>query len=87
MSCGGCGIPPRAYCVPDTLYTRAGCHLCEAAEAALDALNWSHVRIDIAGRADLEQQYGWDVPVLVRGGRVLLKGVINRARLLTLPAP
>jgi glutaredoxin len=71
--------------MPDTLYSRAGCHLCEAAEAALDAQGWAYERVDISGNLDLERLYGWDVPVLVRGERMLLRGVINRARLLALP--
>jgi glutaredoxin len=71
--------------MPDTLYSRVGCHLCEDAEAALDALSWTYERVDISGNPGLERLYGHDVPVLVRGEQVLLKGVINRARLLALP--
>ena len=66
---------------PDTLYSRAGCHLCETAEAALDALDWRYIRVEISADPELERRYGWDVPVLTRGGTVLLKGVITRARL------
>ena len=69
---------------PDLLYSRAGCHLCEAAEAALIALSWPYTRTEISGDPELERLYGWDVPVLVRGGAVLLKGVITRSRLLKL---
>ncbi|WP_293913500.1 glutaredoxin family protein [Deinococcus sp.] len=64
-----------------TLYSRAGCHLCEDAEAALDALNQPFTRTDIGTDPDLEARYGWDVPVLLRGEVVLAKGVINVARL------
>ena len=69
---------------PDLLYSRAGCHLCEDAEAALDKLGWPYTRIEISGDPELERLYGWDVPVLVRGGAVLLKGVITQARMLKL---
>lgn len=69
----------------DVLYSRQGCHLCEDAEAALDALGWPYVRAEISGDDELERLYGWDVPVLVRGGQVLLKGVITAARLRRLP--
>ena len=69
---------------PDLLYSRAGCHLCEDAEAALIALSWPYTRTEISGDSELERLYGWDVPVLVRGGAVLLKGVITRSRLLKL---
>ncbi len=69
---------------PDLLYSRAGCHLCEDAEAALDRIGWLYTRIEISGEDELERLYGWDVPVLVRGGAVLLKGVITPPRLLKL---
>ena len=72
---------------PDLLYSRSGCHLCEDAEAALDALNWPYTCTAIDGDPELERLYGWDVPVLVRAGTVLLKGVITRSRLLGLTAP
>lgn len=66
------------------LYSRAGCHLCEDAEAALAGLGIPFERLDITGNADYEHLYGWDVPVLVRlpEGEVLAKGVITAARLL-----
>ena len=73
--------------LPDVLYSRTGCHLCEHAETALAALGWPYTRAEISGDAELERLYGWDVPVLVRGGEVLLKGVINQARLLRLERP
>jgi hypothetical protein len=72
---------------PDLLYSRTGCHLCEDAEAALNALNWPYTLTGIDGDPDLERLYGWHVPVLVRGGRVLLKGVITRSKLMSLGRP
>jgi glutaredoxin len=72
---------------PDILYSRSGCHLCEDAEAALNALGWPYTRIEITGDPELEGLYGWDVPVLVRGGKVLLKGVITRSLLTKLHSP
>ena len=63
------------------LYSRAGCHLCEDAEAALTQLGTPFERTDISGNAELEARYGWDVPVLLRGDVVLAKGVINARRL------
>ena len=68
----------------DLLYSRAGCHLCEDAEAVLDKFGWPYIRIEISSEEELERLYGWDVPVLVRGGAVLLKGVITRSRLIKL---
>ena len=66
---------------PLTLYSRSGCHLCHDAEQALEALGQPFTRIDIGGDPELEARYGWDVPVLLRSGEVIAKGVINRARL------
>lgn len=63
------------------LYSRAGCHLCEDAEAALAALGVSFERVDISSDAELERLYGWDVPVLTLGGAVIAKGVLGRERL------
>jgi glutaredoxin len=63
------------------LYSRVGCHLCEDAEAALSALSLPFGRVDISGDPELEARHGWDVPVLLRGGQVIAKGVINQARL------
>lgn len=69
---------------PDlTLYSRTGCHLCEDAERLLDGLKLPYGRVEVGGDPELERRYGWDVPVLSRGGEVLLKGVFTRARLLT----
>lgn len=63
-----------------TLYSREGCHLCEQAEALLASMHVAFERVEIKGDADLEAKYGWDVPVLTRGERVLVKGVFTRAR-------
>lgn len=63
-----------------TLYSRAGCHLCEDAEALLTELGVPYARVEVSGNADLEARYGWDVPVLVDDGQVLIKGVFSRAR-------
>lgn len=64
-----------------TLYSRAGCHLCELALEALERLQYRVEVVDIAGQSDLEARYGPDIPVLAHGERVLLKGVINKNRL------
>lgn len=63
------------------LYSRMGCHLCEDAEANLEALGQPFERLDVSGNAELERLYGWDVPVLMRGGEVIAKGVLGLARL------
>ncbi|MBV9328372.1 MAG: glutaredoxin family protein [Chloroflexi bacterium] len=52
---------------------KAGCHLCEDAEAELDRLQarYPHVleRIDINACADLTRRYGERIPVMVVHGR------------------
>ncbi len=66
-----------------TLYSREGCHLCEQAEDMLSKLDVAFDRVEIKGDVELEAKYGWDVPVLTSGERVLVKGVFTRARVET----
>lgn len=69
---------------PLTLYARAGCHLCDQAEAALQALECRYEAVDVDRDPGLQARFGDDVPVLVRTDdpdRVLLKGVLSRSRL------
>ena len=55
------------------LYLKAGCHLCEQAEATLDDLRsrYAHTleRIDINTEPDLLRRYAELIPVLVVAGR------------------
>lgn len=73
------------------LYTRRGCHLCEAAEDMLAV----HARaglveiVDVDGESDLQHRYGSRVPVLAAGGTVVMEGRFDESelvRLLTAPA-
>jgi hypothetical protein len=75
-----CGLRVR-------LYAKPGCHLCEDAEAVLEALRSRYTfileRIDISTDAELTRRY-WDViPVLVVEDREhpapLSRGVIEAA--------
>jgi hypothetical protein len=58
------------------LYTRRGCHLCEAAEDMVAA----HTRaaaveiLDVDANPDLQRLYGLRVPVLMADGTVVLEG-------------
>ena len=60
-----------------TLYTRAGCHLCEEMKAALKPLlREFRVRlaeVDVDGDEELRAAYGNDVPVLILGARKVAK--------------
>lgn len=54
-----------------TLYTRAGCPLCEEMEAAVEGLLSGRgveiVRRDVDAEAALKARFGWDVPLLFDG--------------------
>jgi glutaredoxin len=64
-----------------TLYSRPGCHLCEAAKAAIDPLlaefSATLHEVNIDGDAVLTERYGWDIPVLFVGNRKAAKHRIN----------
>jgi len=64
-----------------TLYSRPGCHLCEAAKAAIQPLlaefSATLHEINIDGDAVLTERYGWDIPVLFLGTRKVAKHRIN----------
>jgi hypothetical protein len=73
-----------------TLYTRAGCHLCDDAKKpvarAVAATPGASLRIvDIAGDAALESRYALRIPVVtigVAGGeRIVAEGKISDIRL------
>lgn len=60
-----------------TLYTRAGCHLCEDMEAVLlpVAAEFGCVleRVDISSDPALEARFGQEIPVLLVNGRKAFK--------------
>ncbi len=57
---------------PLTLYTTAGCHLCQHAEAILEAAHCDYEAIDIADDLALMERYGVRIPVVREvGGREL----------------
>ncbi len=62
---------------PITLYTRAGCHLCEDAEALLRRLGYDVTPVDVDADPELQARYGEEVPVLTVDGRVVLSGNIR----------
>jgi glutaredoxin len=65
---------------PVTLYTRAGCHLCDDAKEALTRLGVTWTEVDVDADAALLTRYGTRVPVIEREGRVLAEGNIGEAR-------
>lgn len=72
-----------------TLYTRAGCHLCDDARKpaarAVSATPGATLRVvDIAGQPALEARYGQRIPVITvparDGERVIAEGKISDLR-------
>ena len=53
--------------VPLRLFRRENCSLCELAEAALRDANAAHEVMFVEDDAELEQRYGWRIPVVQRG--------------------
>ena len=71
--------------VPVTLYSRAGCHLCEVMKAELLAARLPHAfelrEVDIGSDPQLEREHGLSIPVLQIGGRTAFKGRMTREEL------
>ncbi len=66
-----------------TLISRAGCHLCEVAEQALDRIapgQWT--RVEISDSVELERDYGDRVPVVLLDGAEHGYWRVEEARLL-----
>ncbi|MCI0586563.1 MAG: glutaredoxin family protein [Planctomycetes bacterium] len=63
--------------VPVTLYTREGCHLCEAAREAIlrggEGLGIELREIDVDSDPDLARRFGEEVPVVFIGERKAFK--------------
>lgn len=63
------------------LYTRRGCHLCDAAWAILDAqrqrYGFALEAIDVDTAPDLAAAYGTCVPVTAINGTVRFRGTVN----------
>jgi len=64
-----------------TLYTRAGCPLCEEMEAEIQVLiagtGHSLARVDVDADPSLKAQYGWEIPLLFHGDSELCRHELN----------
>ncbi|MEZ5367450.1 MAG: glutaredoxin family protein [Bryobacterales bacterium] len=58
---------------PVTLYTRAGCCLCDEMKAALEQRGYVVIEVDIDADPELKAKYGLDIPVAVQDGKLLAK--------------
>ena len=64
-----------------TLFTRAGCPLCDEMEAEVRALiagtSHSLVPVDVDSNPSLKTQYGWEVPLLFDGAIEICRHQLN----------
>jgi len=80
------GDPQLAGCGPRdvTLYTRPGCHLCEEAKAAIAPLlrEFGAIlhEVNINDAPELNERYGWDIPVIFIGQRRAAKHRVDLAQ-------
>jgi glutaredoxin len=69
-----------------TLYTRAGCHLCEEAkrviEAARGRADFDYEEVDIDGDEELRRRYNDEVPVIAINGVKAFKYRVEAKELL-----
>ena len=60
-----------------TIYSRPGCHLCDAMKAVVlrvaRTIPFSLEDVDISGHAELETLYGLEIPVLTIDGKKAAK--------------
>ncbi len=63
------------------LFTRAGCHLCEEAEALLVRYGLSPQKLDVDSSPELREKYDTCVPVIVIDGRERFRGQVNEVLL------
>jgi glutaredoxin len=74
--------PKETHSGPDvTLYSKAGCHLCEDAKEAIAPLlrefRATLREIDIEGDATLMDRFGCDIPVIYIGRKKAAKHRVN----------
>ncbi|HEV2139869.1 MAG TPA: glutaredoxin family protein [Candidatus Dormibacteraeota bacterium] len=63
------------------LVTRQGCHLCEQALELLRSLGHEPELVDVDADDALHDLYDWRVPVVLRDGRVVAEGKVEREAL------
>jgi glutaredoxin len=74
-----------------TLYSKAGCHLCDEARAHLEEMAATHAiiidEIDIRRDTSLFERYRYRIPVIVVDGTERLEGRIEASQIYELVAP
>ncbi len=70
------------------LYSRVGCHLCDAARdvltAELSRSPFDLVEVDVAGDDDLEREYGIRIPVVEIDGEERFEYEVDPAELVSI---
>jgi glutaredoxin len=64
-----------------TIYTRAGCHLCDDARELLERYGLSPELIDIDADPALRERYTTCVPVVIIDGKERFRGKVNEVLL------
>lgn len=59
------------------LYTRHGCHLCDAARKLLESYGLGVVEVDIDGDEQLRAKYDHCVPVVMLDGKLRFRGRVD----------
>ena len=67
--------------MPVVLYTRRGCHLCEAAEDILAAAGLQVRLVDVDQDAGVATTYGLRIPVVEIDGQTVLEGWFDERQL------
>ncbi|HYN83611.1 MAG TPA: glutaredoxin family protein [Pyrinomonadaceae bacterium] len=66
-----------------TIYTRPGCHLCDEAKREMERARCADLytleEVNVDDDAELARRYGYDIPVVVMGGRVAFKHRLTAA--------
>ncbi|HEU5001437.1 MAG TPA: glutaredoxin [Actinomycetota bacterium] len=53
------------------VYSRPGCHLCDGVRRVLDTAGVTYDEVDIDRDEALKAEYGWIVPAVAVGGRLV----------------
>lgn len=53
------------------VYSRPGCHLCEGVRRVLDEAGLPYDEVDVDQDEALRAEYGWIVPAVAVGGRLI----------------
>jgi len=64
-----------------TIYTRAGCHLCDDAKELLERYGLQPTLVDIDADPQLRERFTTCVPVVIIDGKERFRGLVNEVLL------